>query len=109
MSNGPSTDCVTVTVVGQGLGSHGYSRAARVGRRSASESDMTGETASDASRWSSSSSAVCKVGGDDGGGDRRGQGQEQGLPDDVSAGLKSGSYDVDVDDGDEACHVLMTN
>ena len=50
----------------------------------------------------SSSCAVCKVGGDDGGGDRRGQGQGQGMPDDVSARLKSGSYDVDVDDGDEA-------
>ena len=80
-----------MTVAGQGLGSRGYSRAARVGRRSASESDMTGETACDASRWSSSSSAVCKVGDGDGSGGRRGQGQGQVLPVVMSAGLKSGS------------------
>ncbi len=80
-----------MTVVGQGLGSRGYSRAARRGRGSASEGDMTGETVCDASRRSSSSSAVCKVGGGVGGGGRRGQGQGQGLPVVVSAGLKSGS------------------
>ena len=56
-----------MTVVRQGLGSRGYSRAARVGRGSVSEGDMSGETACDASRWSSSSSAVCKVGGGVGG------------------------------------------
>jgi len=86
-SNGPSSGCVSVTVAGQGLGSRGYSGAARVGRGAASEGDVTGGTACEASRWLSSSSAVCKVGGGVGGGARRGQ----GLPVVVSAGLQSGS------------------
>jgi hypothetical protein len=94
-SNGPSSGCVSVTVAGQGLGSRGYSGAARVGRGSASEGDMTGGTACEASRWLSSSSAVCKVGGGVGGGARRGPasstGQGQGLPVVVSAGLQCGS------------------
>jgi hypothetical protein len=92
-SNGPSSGCVSVTVAGQGLGSRGYSGAARVGRGSASEGDMTGGTACEASRWLSSSSAVCKVGGGVGGGARRGPAgiQGQGLPVVVSAGLQCGS------------------
>jgi hypothetical protein len=86
-SNGPSSGSVSVSVAGQGLGSRGYSGAARVGRGAASEGDVTGGTACEASRWLSSSSAVCKVGGGVGGGARRGQ----GLPVVVSAGLQSGS------------------
>jgi hypothetical protein len=60
-SNGPSSGCVSVTVAGQGLGSRGYSGAARVGRGSASEGDMTGGTACEASRWLSSSCIVSKL------------------------------------------------
>ena len=83
----PKTGSCIVTITGISMSTNAYSEAARVGRGAASEGDTTGGTACEASRWTSSSSAVCKAGGGVGGGARGGQ----GLPVVVSAGLQSGS------------------
>ncbi|OBQ33731.1 MAG: hypothetical protein AN484_27070, partial [Aphanizomenon flos-aquae WA102] len=88
-TNGPSSGCTSATVAGVGFGSWGYSARARVGRGGGSESDMSGGSGCEASRWRSSSGVECKLGGGVGGGSplRRGQ----GLPVVVTAGLQQGS------------------
>jgi len=60
-TNGPSSGFLSVTVVGQGLGSLGYSGKARVGRGFASEVDMTGGTSCESSIWRSFSGLECKL------------------------------------------------
>ena len=53
LTNGPSSGSASVTVAGVGFGGRGCSGRARMGRGAASESDMTGGSACEASTWRS--------------------------------------------------------
>ena len=78
-----------MTIAGLGFGSFGYSGRVRVGRGSASDSDMTGGSGCEMSAWKSNSGVECKLSAGVGGGAPMRQGQ--GMPVVVTFGLQQGS------------------
>ena len=91
LTNGPSTGCSSLSVVGQRMGLSGYSGGVRVGRMVSGSlgghgsTGMEGGSACEASVWVSDSGVGCKSGG--GVGPHWGA----GLPLVVSAGWQGGS------------------